>query len=633
MTNPRLPGRRSFRDKVSWLVTATSAIAIIAVAVVLATVNHIDLRRSAFASLQAQTDVAALNSGAPLVFGDRATAAEVLRAFKAMPSVDSATLYGLDGTVFAQYRRTPRAAAGRGTMPLAGAPGSSRIVSVTPVEERGQALGRIEIVYDLADLQRQLWQSVLLTTLVSLCAIVLAFLASRYLASLITRPVALLTRTAQRVSDSRNYSLRAATLSGDDEIATFTATFNEMLAQIERQDMALKASREQAEIDSRMKDEFLATLSHELRTPMTPILGWAQILRRIAGDNPKVLQAAEIIERNAVVQTRIIDDLLDMSRIVSGKIRLELHAYELQAVVDAATEAVRAAADARGIALEQVIDPGLPVLRGDPQRIQQVLWNLLSNAIKFTGNGGRVRISARRLQSRLLVVVSDTGLGIAPEFLPHVFERFRQADSSATRNHGGLGLGLAIVKQIVELHGGTVEVASAGVGQGATFSILLPLGQDPERRTATAGPLAAVAPVHAGARALELAGLRLLVVDDEADARDWIGSVLADAGADVRMLASAAEALQLLPEFRPDVLLSDIGMPGGDGYTLIRQVRTLPESLGGATPAIALTAFARAEDRARALGAGYQLHLGKPIDQDELVAAVASMATAPAPAT
>jgi signal transduction histidine kinase/CheY-like chemotaxis protein len=621
---PRLPGFRSFRDKVSWLVTVTSAIAIIAVASVLATVNHLDLRRSAFAALQAQTDVAALNSGAPLVFGDHVTAVEVLRAFKAMPSVDSATLYGLDGAVFAQYRRNPREGASGESM-RSTATGDSRIVSVTPVEEQGQALGRIEIVYDLADLQRQLWQSVALTALVSLLAIALAFLASRYLASLVTRPVGLLTRTARRVSDSRNYSLRAEAISGDDEIATFTATFNEMLAQIERQDLDLKASREQAEVASRMKDEFLATLSHELRTPMTPILGWAQILRRIASDNAKVTQAAEIIERNAVVQTRIIDDLLDMSRIVSGKIRLEIRPYELREVVDGALEAVRAAAEARGIALEQAIDTSLPVVRGDPQRMQQVLWNLLSNAIKFTGNGGHVRISAQRVQSQLQVVVSDSGLGIAPEFLPHVFERFRQADSSATRSHGGLGLGLAIVKQIVELHGGTVDVASEGQGQGASFTLLLPLGQGSQSQREPASLPASALAGRDGA-IQPLAGLRLLVVDDEADARDWIGRVLADNGAQVCVLASAAEALQRLPEFHPDVLLSDIGMPGTDGYALIRQVRALPVALGGTTPAIALTAFARAEDRDRALDAGFQLHLGKPIDELELVAAVAGIA-------
>ncbi len=622
-----LPRFRTFRDKVSWLVTVTSAVAIVSVAVVLAGAHHVALRKATFASLEAQTRIAALNSGAPLVFGDRATAEEVLEAFRTLPSVDSATLYTLDGMAFARYRRTAGTADEGGVLPLGFTSRGGRVVSVIPVEEKGQALGRLQVVYDLSALREALWESALLTALVSLAAIALAYLLARYLATLITRPVAVLTRTAQRVSDSRNYSLRAPAIASDDEIGGFTATFNEMLEQIERQDIDLKASREQAEVASRMKDEFLATLSHELRTPMTPILGWAQILRRIAGDDPKIVQAAEVIERNALVQTRIIDDLLDMSRIVSGKIRLEVRPYDLRDVVDAAVEAVRAAAEARGIVLETRVDASVPTLRGDPQRIQQVVWNLLSNAIKFTGQGGSVRLEARRVQAQVQVSVSDTGLGIAPEFLPFVFERFRQADSSATRNHGGLGLGLAIVKQIVELHGGTVGVASGGAGQGACFTIALPVSPlRGDTRVAAALPRRAPGTRR---QAHALSGVRVLVVDDERDAREWIGRVLEDSGAEVRLLPTAVDALQQIAEIRPDVLLSDIGMPGTDGYAFIRQLRAMPEAMGGETPAIALTAFARNEDRARALGAGYQLHLGKPIDEDELVAAVASLGPQP----
>jgi signal transduction histidine kinase/CheY-like chemotaxis protein len=623
-----LPRFRTFREKVSWLVTATSAVAIVSVAITLASVNHLSLRRATFAGLAALTRIAALNSGAPLVFGDRATATEVLEAFHALPSVDAATLYTLDGVAFARYRRAANAADG-GLLPLGFTPREGRLVSVIPVEEKGQALGRLQVVYDLSDLRAQLWRSAILTALVSLLAIALAYLTSRYLAALITRPIAVLTRTAKRVSDSRNYSLRAPGTESDDEIGAFTTTFNEMLAQIERQDLDLKASREQAEIASRMKDEFLATLSHELRTPMTPILGWAQILRRIAADNPKVGQAAEVIERNALVQTRIVDDLLDMSRIVSGKIRLEIRPYDLRDVVDAALEAVRAAAEARGIVLEAVVDSSVPSLRGDAQRIQQVVWNLLSNAIKFTSQDGTVRLEARRVQSQVQLVVSDTGMGNEPEFLPFVFNAFRQADGSSTRAHGGLGLGLAIVKQIVELHGGTVAVASEGQDQGASFSILLPIATGGNRGPRTSPtPMPRVRRTPDPSRSADaLSGLRVLVVDDERDARDWIGRVLEDNGASVHLLASAVEALQQVPGFQPDVLVSDIGMPGTDGYALIRQLRSMPEADGGRVPAIALTAFARNDDRARALAAGYQLHLGKPVDEDELVAAIASLCT------
>jgi signal transduction histidine kinase len=623
-----LPGLGSFRDKVTWVVAATSAAAIILVAVALAAANHYAQRREAFAALHAQAQVAAMNSGAPLVFGDRDTATEVLGAFRAMPGIDEATLYSLDGTVFARYHRP--AAGGSDSGVLAAIPGSrNRIVTTLPVQEKGQRLGRLEVSYDPSQLERKLWQGAILAVALATVAILLAFLASRYLAALVTRPVVVLTRTAQRVSERGDYSLRAPQSAGDDELARLTASFNGMLDRIERQDLDLKASREQAEQASRMKDEFLATLSHELRTPMTPILGWAQILRRLAGTDAKAAQAAEVIERNAIAQTRIIDDLLDMSRIVSGKIRLDLRSYDPREVIDAALDAVRAAAQARGVAVESSVEPGVPLLRGDPQRIQQVLWNLLSNATKFTGKDGRVAIDARVAEAEggpvVRIRVADTGLGIAPAFLPHVFERFRQADSSATRNHGGLGLGLAIVKQLVELHGGTVSASSAGLGQGATFTLDLPVPRDAHPAPA---PARAATTIPANAGDPIPRGLRVLVVDDEADARDWIARVLTEAGADVREAASADEAMRSLQGFRPQVLVSDIGMPGRDGYALIREIRMLPDTATSAIPAVALTAFARAEDGIRALTAGFQLHLGKPVDEARLLAAVASLVDA-----
>lgn len=616
------PSLRSFRDKVTWMVTAISATAIAALAVALAAINHYELRNAAFDALHAQSRVAAMNSGAPLAFDDRAAAREVLAAFQAMPSIDAATLYGADGKVFARYRRPADADPDGGL--LEALPASQRrIVTSLPVEDEGQRLGRLDVSYDPSTLERQLWQDAAMALVLALVAILLAFLASRYLAALVTRPVAILTRTTQRVSDRGDYSVRAPRLPGDDELARLIDSFNGMLDEIERQDLDLKASREQAEQASRMKDEFLATLSHELRTPMTPILGWAQILRRLSAEDAKLARAAEVIERNAIAQTRIIDDLLDMSRIASGKIRLDVHAYDPRDVIDAALDAVRAAAEARGVVLEAYVDAGVPLLRGDPQRIQQALWNLLSNATKFTGRDGRVRIDARVADAGegavLRISVADSGAGIAPAFLPHVFERFRQADSSATRSHGGLGLGLAIVKQLVELHGGSVHAASAGLGQGATFTIELPIPREAH------APLAPHSPARQHAAAQVPPALRVLVVDDEADAREWIGRVLADAGADVRTAASAAEALRCLRAFRPQVLLSDIGMPGRDGYAFLADVRALPDPEVAGVPSIALTAFARAEDRGRALEAGYQLHLGKPVDEARLVAAVASL--------
>jgi len=612
---------RSFAGRITWLVTLTGAFAIVAVSLALATINSRDLRRNALASLQAQAAIVALNSGAPLVFGDRANATEVLASLRAMPSVTSATLFALDGTPFARYLRDPAVVPEPRALPPGISLRDKDIVSVISVEEKGQALGRLQVTYDASGLHRQLWESIGIAAVVSLAALALMVLAAQRATRIVIAPLAGLTRTARRVSETRDYGLRARKFS-EDEIGAFTDTFNEMLAQIQQQDIDLKASRAEAESASRMKDEFLATLSHELRTPMTPILGWAQILQRIALGNPRILQAADVIERNALSQTRMIDDLLDMSRIMSGKISLEMASFDIAATLASAMETVRAAAEARGISITVDIAAGLPTLAGDRQRIEQVLWNLLSNAIKFSSDGGKIHVEARRDGNTVDIAVSDHGKGIEAAFLPHVFERFRQADSSVTRLHGGLGLGLAIVQQIVLLHGGSVVVASAGPGQGATFTVRLPI------------PRQASAPVHkpdlgrrhrpATPGELPLAGLNVLVVDDENDARDWLVRVLADAGADVRAARSAAEALDAFDSEPPDVLLSDIGMPEVDGYALIRRIRALPDGHGGRTPAVALTAFARADDRLRALNAGYQLHIGKPVDEDELIAAVAS---------
>jgi PAS domain S-box-containing protein len=382
-----------------------------------------------------------------------------------------------------------------------------------------------------------------------------------------------------------------------------------------------RAARAEIARVSRLKDEFLATLSHELRTPLTAILGWARVLLRKHDDVPLLLRALEAIERNAVAQAQIVDDLLDMSRIISGTMRLEVRPTDLAAVVDAALDSVRPSADARGVRLVRVLEAPAGAVPADPGRLQQVVWNLLTNAVKFTPRGGQVEVRLRRLDSHLELIVADSGSGIAPEFLPHVFDRFRQADSSPTRSHGGLGLGLSIVKQLVEMHGGSVQAASAGTDLGATFTVRLPLSPP----GAGADPQHAVPPPPS-APPLSLAGVRVLVVDDEPDARALLAHLLGERGAQVQTAASADEALQALAQRPPDVLVSDIGMPGRDGYALMRELRALPAAAGGATPAIALTAFARSEDRTRAMLAGYQLHVAKPIEPEELVAALASLA-------
>lgn len=388
-----------------------------------------------------------------------------------------------------------------------------------------------------------------------------------------------------------------------------------------------RAARMEAERIGRLKDEFLATLSHELRTPLNAILGWTQLLRKRTIGSTELKRGLETIERNSRAQAQIIEDLLDMSRIISGKIRLDIKNVNLTAVIQTTVESLIPAVQAKDIRLQTVLDALPASITGDPGRLQQVVWNLLSNAIKFTPKGGRVQVSIEKLDSYVELTVSDTGSGIKPEFLPYVFDRFRQADSSTTRKFGGLGLGLSIVKQLVELHGGTVQAASLGEGQGATFTVILPL-TDRE----SASDAQAVEDYNleqfaiAKYQATNLESMKVLVVDDEIDAQELIKRVLENCGAEVLTTSSVDEALEVLQTYKPHVVVSDIGMPGKDGYEFIRTLRALSPEMGGNIPAAAVTAFARFEDRIRALRSGYQTHITKPIEAVELIAVIASLA-------
>jgi PAS domain S-box-containing protein len=389
-----------------------------------------------------------------------------------------------------------------------------------------------------------------------------------------------------------------------------------------------QAARAEAEAANRLKDEFLATLSHELRTPLTAVLGWAKLLADGQVSAEKAGEVFGTIYRNARSQAQLIDDLLDVSRIITGKLRIEIARVDLASVVEAAASVVRPAAASKGVALRVRLEADGAAVSGDAERLQQVVWNLLSNAVKFTPAGGEVEARVRPAGSQLEVAVSDTGVGIEPEFLPHVFERFRQADMGTTRRHAGLGLGLAIVRHLVELHGGTVSASSEGAGRGSTFTLRLPVRAVREEGQPPAGveEPARQKNFDAPSASLPLEGVKVLVVDDEPDTRRLLTEVLERHGAEVLSAASAVEALGLLQAWRPDVLLSDIGMPDGDGYELIRRVRELPVERGGQTPAAALTAYAAHADRARALAEGYQLHVAKPVEPAELAAVVASLA-------
>jgi PAS domain S-box-containing protein len=385
-------------------------------------------------------------------------------------------------------------------------------------------------------------------------------------------------------------------------------------------------ARAQAEAANRMKDEFLATLSHELRSPLNAMLGWTRLLNTRKFDEATTARAMETIERSARSQAQLVEDLLDVSRIIQGKLRLNVCPVELASVIQSASDTVRPAAEAKEIQLQTILDPAAGPIAGDSDRLQQVVWNLLSNSIKFTPKGGRVHVRLERVNSHVEITITDTGQGISPDFVPYVFDRFRQADSSITRTYSGLGLGLAIVRHLVELHGGTVRADSEGEGKGATFTVKLPLMpirievNNPNRVHPTVGD---GVPFES---APSLAGIRVIVVDDEADSREFIVALLEQCGAQVTAVASAREAIEAVSQVKADVLVSDIGMPEEDGYSLIRKVRTLSAEQGGKIPAVALTAYARAEDRTRAIAEGFQMHIPKPVEPAELATVVASLA-------
>jgi signal transduction histidine kinase/ActR/RegA family two-component response regulator len=419
--------------------------------------------------------------------------------------------------------------------------------------------------------------------------------------------------------------LQAKQGSSQGDRATSHANIPDPAAQLEELE-AERSKRVEAERIGRIKDEFLANLSHELRTPLNAILGWSQILKPGVTADEEMAEGLRVIQRNVRVQVQLIDDLLDMSRIISGKLRLDVQRIELPHVIQAAVEAVQLAADAKGLRLEVIVDPIAGPITGDPNRMQQVVWNLLANAIKFTPRGGKVQVTLERTDSHVELSVSDTGQGISPEFLPHVFDKFSQAEAPWTKTHAGLGLGLTIVKHLVEMHGGSIRVKSAGEGKGATFVVSLPISVvrtqkgDEDRQHPTTAREIEFSPDP------DLSGVDVLVVDDDADALQLMKHVLENRGAHVTRCSSGLECLEILRGSQPGVLIADIGMPGMDGYSLIQRVRALTSGEGGATPAIALTAFARSEDRRRAMLAGFDMHMAKPVEPGELVAVVARLA-------
>jgi signal transduction histidine kinase/ActR/RegA family two-component response regulator len=471
---------------------------------------------------------------------------------------------------------------------------------------------------------RSMWNVVMLGMAFLAIGVIMALTVARR----IRRSMVALTTVADRLSSANDAPTTIDTPITDvahvaHALVEAGRLIRERGASLERQVEELRAAREAAEAGNRAKDEFLAVLSHELRTPLNAVYGWARMLRTGQVSAERSQRALDAIERNANAQVQLIDDLLDVSRVIAGKMRLDVRSVQLKAVVEGALDAVRPAVEAKSIRLQSVLDPRAGPITGDQARLQQVVWNLLINAVKFTPKGGRVQVHVQRVNSHIEIVVSDTGRGIDPDLLPFIFDRFRQADSSSTRAQGGLGLGLALVKHLVELHGGTVAAQSAGEGKGATFIVKLPvtIAAIAEGSVPRVHP---TAPISAPSSGVRLDGVRVLVVDDDEDALELATAILTGNGARVRTCTSAAAALAIIQDWHPDVLVSDIEMPDEDGYALIRKVRKLDNS-DARIPAVALTAYGRVQDRMISLTAGYNMHVPKPVDPGELTIIIASL--------
>ncbi len=609
-----------FRDqpigrKLQFLTLASSATALVLASGGFLAWDITQFRQELRQDLDAQAAIVAENSAAPLAFNDTQAAGETLAVMRLRPRVVMACLYK-GGQVFATYYRDT------GTRCPASPPeqgaASPSYQMVRRVAVGGDAVGTLYISRDLEDLTDRLRVGAAAVATFLLIALAASFLIARRIQHVIAAPLLELAGAARTISTGQDDSVRV-TPTSNDEVGVVIQAFNAMLDRISERNAELSRA-------NRLKDEFLATLSHELRTPLGAVLGWTRVLRTTGAEGATRERGLEAIERNARAQSRLVEDLLEISRIVTGKLRIQVRPVDLAEIIDAAIEVVRPAAAAKQIALTTEIAVRPAMTSGDPDRLQQVAWNLISNAVKFTTPGGAVRIRLTR-NPGYRIVVTDTGKGIDSRFLPHVFDAFRQADGTTTREHGGLGLGLAIARELVELHGGTIKVRSDGDGHGSTFQVDLPsvIGDVPAE---TEPPARSAARKTTAIDGDLLRDLRILVVDDEPDARDLIEMALSQYGAIVTTVDSAAAALSEIDRRLPDVLLSDVGMPREDGYELIRRVRSRPLERGGGIPAIAVTAYASASERESALVSGYEAHVAKPFEPEALAQTVAALCRA-----
>jgi signal transduction histidine kinase/ActR/RegA family two-component response regulator len=601
--------RLSIRAKLATLLMIASSVVLVLAAIAYVTWDYFRFRNDMRADLTTQAALVLENTAAALDFNDHRAAEETLSMLSINTHVRLACLYTSRGTLFTEMRFDDPSL--EGPCPAAVVPGArftdTRLELVEQLR-RGRSVGAtVHIRQDLDAATDRLRTQTAAVAVIVVIGLLLSFLLSFLMPGLVSRPIAALASTAREIADRGDYSIRASAGS-KDEIGVLVGAFNRMLDEIETSQRERADLLEREQEANRLKDEFLATLSHELRTPLNAIVGWVHLLRHGHLPEEERRHALERIDRNAHAQARLVQDLLDVSRITSGKLRLDVREMDFAAVVSNAVDACRPAADARQVTLVCQL-PGALLTRGDPDRLQQVVWNLITNAVRFTPSGGKVAVSVTRSDSVDILRVRDTGAGIDPQFLPYVFEPFRQADAASTRTHGGLGLGLTIVRRLAEMHGGTVAVASDGVGLGATFTVTVPVRDVRQPDAAPGEP----------ARVGSLNGANVLVVDDDPDTLELLQSTLRLAGARPLPAASVAEALHVIADGpHVDAVVSDIAMPGQDGYTLMT---LLKDRLGAAMPiaTLALTAYAGAADRKRALEAGFREHLAKPVNPSVLV--------------
>ena len=625
------------RRKLIAMIMATSLAVVLLATIGYLVVDYYASREDLKQEVEGQARLILDNVEASLYFFDQKTAYEALATLKSSQNLRVACLYDKDGVLFASYVREDAHPCEASPAPEGTTTDASRVMVSLGHHSNGVRDGTLVVRHDLAAVQRRLKRQALIVLGLLLITAAVAMAMSSRLQALVSEPLLALSRTASEVSSRGDYSLRAERRT-EDEVGILADAFNRMLERIQLREEELskaneelrreigerrRAEQERAELlvrereANRLKDEFLATLSHELRTPLNAILGWTKLLRSNAVAPGGQDRALEKVERNAAAQARLVDDLLEISRITTGKLRLDVRPFDLVALANTAIDSIKPTAEARGVSIERRFEsPSLPT-GGDPDRLQQVIWNLLSNAVKFTPADGVVSIAIRRVGQHDEITVSDTGIGIEPSFLPNVFETFRQADASSTRAHGGLGLGLSIVKHLVDMHAGTVRARSDGPDTGATFTVTLPV------RSATR-PFTLDGPMAIGAGLL--AGFRILAVDDDPDTLELLHSTLLAAGAQPRMAANADDALAACLSSEPDAIVSDLGMPGRDGYMLIHDIH---EALGSQTPrvAVAVSAYATTSDREKALAAGFQQHIAKPIDPEGLVRTLHALLT------